>query len=151
MFKYSLFSSSLVLLFLFVMNVYLFDLSLRYRASYHGAWALEHAGPVIVGCGLSHSAARGVFVPWPGVDPVPPALTALSLNHWTTREVPALLLIFLSFPGFNGAISSVGDLVIGKQLSTAAPFLGHYFTHSSVMFHYRPVSNICDKKAYFSS
>ena len=46
---------------------------------------------------------------------MPPALTALSLNHWTTREVPALLLIFLSVPGFSRAISSVGDLVIGKQ------------------------------------
>ena len=24
----------------------------------------------------------------PGIEPVPPALEAQSLNHWTTREVP---------------------------------------------------------------
>ena len=28
------------------------------------------------------------LVPWPGMEPGPPALGAQSLNHWTTREVP---------------------------------------------------------------
>ena len=28
------------------------------------------------------------LVPWPGIEPLPPALGALSLSHWTTREVP---------------------------------------------------------------
>ena len=27
-------------------------------------------------------------VPWPGIKPVPPALGARCLSHWTTREVP---------------------------------------------------------------
>ena len=55
------------------MNVYLFgciksscgmwDLLLWYRASRCGAWALEHVGPVTVGCELSRSAAHGIFVP----------------------------------------------------------------------------------------
>ena len=30
----------------------------------------------------------GILVPYPGVEPRPPALTARSLSHWTTREVP---------------------------------------------------------------
>ena len=31
----------------------------------------------------------GILVPWPGIKPLPPAVEAWSLNHWTTREVPA--------------------------------------------------------------
>ena len=33
-------------------------------------------------------AACGILVPRPGIKPVPPALGARSLNHWTAREVP---------------------------------------------------------------
>ena len=29
----------------------------------------------------------GILVPQPGVEPVPPAVEARSLNHWTAREV----------------------------------------------------------------
>ena len=29
-------------------------------------------------------------VPWPGIEPRPPALGAWSLSHWTTSEVPSL-------------------------------------------------------------
>ena len=29
----------------------------------------------------------GILVHWPGIEPVPPAVEAQSLNHWTTREV----------------------------------------------------------------
>ena len=28
------------------------------------------------------------LVPWPGIEPRPPAWAAWSLNHWTSREVP---------------------------------------------------------------
>ena len=31
--------------------------------------------------------ACGILVPQPGTEPVPPAVEAQSLNHWTTREV----------------------------------------------------------------
>ena len=31
--------------------------------------------------------AREIFVPRPGIEPVPPALGAQSHKHWTTREV----------------------------------------------------------------
>ena len=31
-----------------------------------------------------------ILVPWPGIEPMPPALEAENLNHWTTREAPDL-------------------------------------------------------------
>ena len=40
-----------------------------------------------------HGAACGILVPRPGIKPVPPALEAQSLNHWTAREV--LSVVFL--------------------------------------------------------
>ena len=33
--------------------------------------------------------ACGILVPQPGIQPVPPAVEAWSLNHWTAREVPS--------------------------------------------------------------
>ena len=38
-------------------------------------------------CGV-HCVACGILVPQPGIEPVPPALGAQSLNHGTAREVP---------------------------------------------------------------
>ena len=35
------------------------------------------------GCG-----ACGILVPQPGMEPMPPAVEAPNLNHWTAREVP---------------------------------------------------------------
>ena len=29
-----------------------------------------------------------ILGPWPGIEPMPPAVEAQSLNHWTAREVP---------------------------------------------------------------
>ena len=29
-----------------------------------------------------------MLVPQPGIEPMPPALEAWSLNHWSSREVP---------------------------------------------------------------
>ena len=37
--------------------------------------------------------ACGILVPWPGIEPVPPAVKAWSLNHWTAREVPVYLVL----------------------------------------------------------
>ena len=39
-------------------------------------------------------AARHVELPWPGIEPMPPAVEAQSLNHWTTREI--LYFFFLN-------------------------------------------------------
>ena len=33
-------------------------------------------------------AARGILVPWPGIEPRPLAVKARSPNHWTAREFP---------------------------------------------------------------
>ncbi|CAI9154577.1 unnamed protein product [Rangifer tarandus platyrhynchus] len=35
-------------------------------------------------------AASGILVPQPGIETSPPVVGALSLNHWTPREVPAI-------------------------------------------------------------
>ncbi|XP_073666027.1 striatin-interacting protein 2 isoform X4 [Tursiops truncatus] len=40
---------------------------------------------------LRHATCR-ILVPQPGIEPVPPALGARRLNHWTAREVPPLAL-----------------------------------------------------------
>ena len=34
----------------------------------------------------------GILAPWPGIETMPPAMEAWSLNHWTIREVPDHLL-----------------------------------------------------------
>ena len=38
---------------------------------------------------LLHLVSYGIFVPRPGIEPVPPAEGMQSLNHWTAREVPS--------------------------------------------------------------
>ena len=50
--------------------------------------------------------ACGILVPQPRIEPVPPAVEARRLNHWTAREVPmmrifALMYISLSSPRFK--------------------------------------------------
>ena len=32
-----------------------------------------------------------IFIPWPGIEPTPLAVRALSPNQWTTREFPKLI------------------------------------------------------------
>ena len=36
-------------------------------------------------------------LPKPGIEPVPHALEAWHLNHWTTREAPGLIILYHSF------------------------------------------------------
>ena len=53
-----------------------------------------------------HSAG-GILVPQPGIEPVSPVMEGQCLNHWTTREVPAL-----SFPNHrSGGLSWMGVTV----------------------------------------
>ena len=42
------------------------------------------------------AAPSDILVPWPGIEPVPPALVTWSLKHWTTREVPLATLLSFS-------------------------------------------------------
>ena len=39
--------------------------------------------------------ARHAELPQPGIEPMPPAVGAWSLNHWTTSEVQGLVFIFI--------------------------------------------------------
>ena len=55
-------------------NIYLFYL------------AVQHEGSVIFSCSMWD------LVPWPRIKPRPPAWGALSLSHWTIREVPKIRL-----------------------------------------------------------
>lgn len=34
----------------------------------------------------------GVFVPWPGIESMSPALEMRGFNHWTSRKVPGIFL-----------------------------------------------------------
>ena len=40
--------------------------------------------------------ACGILVPWPGIEPGPPAMKVLTPNHWTTREVRVISLYMLT-------------------------------------------------------
>ena len=46
------------------------------------------AAPVLSSCMWTLSCNIWNLVPFPGMEPVPPAVGVWSLSHWTTREVP---------------------------------------------------------------
>ena len=55
----------------------------------------------IFSCGMrTLSCGMWDLVPWPEIEPGPPALGAWSLSHWTTREVP-LIFVLLSLYLFS--------------------------------------------------
>ena len=45
-------------------------------------------------CFWPHPAACGILTPWPGIELVPPALKAWSLNHGTTRKILVLVMFW---------------------------------------------------------
>ena len=63
-----------------------------------------------------HCMAHGILTPWPGIEPVPPALEDGVLNHWTSGEVPLLLsFFFFEIPNLSGTISSERNLKTGRE------------------------------------
>ena len=46
--------------------------------------------------------ACGILVPQPGTEPMPPAVEAWSLNHWTAREVPHEYLLSINYMQYCG-------------------------------------------------
>ena len=42
---------------------------------------------------FGHATACWILVPWPGSEPMPPAVEAQSPNHWTAREFPERLTL----------------------------------------------------------
>ena len=71
-------------LFLFIF-IYLVALGLSCGSR---APQLRLAGSLVVAFELLVSACVWDLVPWPGIEPGPPALGVRSLNHCATREVP---------------------------------------------------------------
>ena len=53
-----------------------------------------------------------VELPWPGIEPVPLAVEAGSLNHWTTREVHLFIFLTVSFIGKKVLILMKANLSI---------------------------------------
>ena len=63
-----------------------------------------------------HHVVCGILVPWSGIEPVAPAVEAWSLNHWTARQVPRLLLSEIAF-------WSHASLVPGTQFMPSVLFI----------------------------
>ena len=80
----------LIALFLFFCLVKVFDLMLPGLSFLFSFMASEFYFSFIYLPILAtwHLVLRpGILVPWPGMEPVPHAVEARSLNHWTAREV----------------------------------------------------------------
>ena len=85
-------------------------------------------------------AALGIFscgmwnlVPWPRIEPWPPALTAWSLSRWTTREVPLRNIWGARLGDFQGW--EMIRVLIEKIL-----LIGHF--HVPCTVHYSPVRSV---------
>ena len=65
------------------------------------------------------------YLPRPGIEPIPSALGAQSLNHWTTREVP-LVKFKMNKNGkiFKGRIQ-IGFLITWLVKQCECPSLQH--------------------------
>ena len=62
------------------------------------------------------------LIPWPGIEPRPPALGAPSLKHWTTREVllePFNLAWKIPWMEEPGRLQSMGSLRVGHDWATS--------------------------------
>ena len=56
----------------------------------------------IFSCGL-WTPSMWDLVPWPGIEPGPPALGAWSLSHWTTSEFPLIVVLICISPMIRDA------------------------------------------------
>ena len=68
---------------------------------------------------LPHCIAYGILIPQPGIEPMPAAVEAWSLNHWTAREVPFWAFLFFLFYVFVGNFIFCGTW--GLQSSLGHP------------------------------
>ena len=59
---------------------------------------------------FGHIAHEEILVPWPRVEPAPPAMEAWSLNHLPTREVPKILCFLKWHLPRHRAMGSVSHL-----------------------------------------
>lgn len=72
-----------------------------------------------------HGVACGILVPQLGIEHVPPAMEAQSLNHWTSREVPVLcsflLLLCVTVPGQTRKVFTSPMEVYAQCCPTSPP------------------------------
>ena len=73
-------------------------------------------------------AACGILVPWPGMEPAPPALEGQSLKHWTPREVPAS---FYSSPVFFSTQQS-GICYKANVILVVSTLMGFYCSQDRI-------------------
>ena len=59
----------------------------------------------------------GILVPRPGIKPVPHALAARSLNHWTTREVPLASFLFYKMSSKEPCLNHPGLYIMPSSKS----------------------------------
>ena len=56
--------------------------------------------------------ASGILVPRPGIEPAPSAVEAQTLNQWTAREVPHVLLFPNRYPShYMRSVSSMSPVI----------------------------------------
>ena len=72
---------------------------------------------------LPHCTPCRILVPWPGIEPIPPAVKSRSLNHWTGREVPEILCLFLFLTFSLALISILGKIARIVDLQRALLYL----------------------------
>ena len=70
-----------------LLKKYLFTCLHQALVAAHRSFCL-HCSRRTLSCGLWD------LVPWPGIEPRPPALGAHSLSHWTTRKVPGMSVLW---------------------------------------------------------
>ena len=66
--------------------------------------------------------APGILLPCRGIEPMPPAMETLSLNHWKPREVPHSLFSWHKRPFPNHGSQTV---YFKTQLSQPSKILSH--------------------------
>ena len=83
-----------LLLFLNSTNIYCIPYSFLCVFIYLAALGLSCSMWDLFSCGM-RTLSWGMWdlVPWPRLEPGPPALGAQSLSHWTTREVLSLFIL----------------------------------------------------------
>ena len=89
---------------------------------------------LVAACKIS-SCGMQDLVPWPGIEPRPPALGAWSLSHWTTGKVSGWIAFYslflcpdLSF-SFDSLVCMANEAHKLNQQISKFPFIWHYTGH----------------------
>ena len=85
-----------------------------------GSLVVVH-GPNTTAHRLGCPAARGILVPWPGIEPTFPCIAVRIANHWTIREAPstyAVVIYFLRWCYWVHRFESVALLFCAKSLQS---------------------------------